>query len=62
MQRLEFLAAAAEDEGIAALQADDALALPRMFDQQCIDLFLRAADAAGRLADANARGVAPRCQ
>ena len=37
-QVLAFLAAAAEDEGVAALEADDALALAGLLDEQGVDL------------------------
>ena len=40
-QRLRFLAAAAEQEGIAALQPDDPAAAARQTDQQGVDLRLR---------------------
>jgi len=52
-QRLEFLAAAAENEGIAAFQPNDALALMRVLNEQRIDFCLRAADAAGGFTHAN---------
>ncbi len=37
---VDLLAAAPEDERIAALQAQDAFAFPRQFHQQLVDLLL----------------------
>ncbi len=59
-QRLQFLAAAAEHEGIAALQAHHHLAGARVLDQQAVDLRLRCTGADAPLADADLIRVAPR--
>ena len=45
-ERLGLLAAAAEDERIAALEADDGFALAREADERALDVALRAAEAA----------------
>ena len=57
-QRFDLLAAAAEDEGIAALQPHRALAGFRRLDQQLVDRILADAGLADAAADRNARGVA----
>ena len=57
-QRLDLLAAAAEDEGIAALQPHRALAGFRGIDQQLVDRVLPDAGLADAATDRNARGVA----
>ena len=49
-ERLGLLAAAAEDERVAALEADDDFALPSAIDQQIGDLILGHARCAGLLA------------
>ena len=59
-QRLQFLAAAAEHERVAALQPHHALAGLRERDQLRIDLGLRVAAVAGMLADADAFRIATR--
>ena len=46
-QRLALLAAAAEDERVAALEPDDAPARPRRLDQPLVDLLLRRPRALG---------------
>ena len=51
-QRQRFFAAAAEHERVAALEPDDALALPRGADHQPVDRLLLDAGAARALADA----------
>ena len=58
-ERLQLLAAAPEDEGIAALEPHHAPALFRMLDQQGVDFLLRAADRARRLAHADSLRIAP---
>ena len=55
-QRLGLLAAAAENEGITALESDDALALPRSGDEQPDDLVLFDTLTAAVLADQHALG------
>ncbi len=57
-QRLDLLAAASEDEGVAALQPQDPLALPRELDQQRGDLGLGQGVVLGHLADIDALRVA----
>ncbi len=59
-QRLDFLAAAAEHEGVAALQAYRALARFRGLDQQAIDRLLADAGLSDATADRNARRIATR--
>ena len=59
-ERFELLAAAAEDERIAALEPAHALALLRELHEQRVDLVLRHLRVAGRLADVDALSVAPR--
>src|SRR5690606_16773211 len=59
-KRLQLLAAAAENEGIAALQPAYALALLGEPDQQRIDLLLRDVRCARRLAYIDALRIAPR--
>ena len=59
-QRFDFLAAAAEDEGIAALQPHRALAGFRGFDQQFVDGVLADAGLADAAADRHARRIAAR--
>ena len=56
-QRFALLAAATEDEGVAALEADDALAGLRRLDQPLPDLLLRYRRHAGLLADVDQLGV-----
>ena len=57
-QIFELLAAAAEDEGIAAFQAQHALAGLGMLGQQRVDLVLALAVVALDLADIDALGIA----
>jgi len=57
-QRLDLLAAAAEDEGIAPLQPHRALTGFRRLDQQLVDRILTDAGLPDAAADRNARGVA----
>ena len=59
LEEFEFLAAAPEDERVAALEADDAPADPRVLEQQFVDAVLRHRVTAGHLADADAVGIAP---
>src|SRR6185437_6574276 len=59
-QRIEFLAAAAEDKGIAPLQPDHRLARPRARDENRIDFALRYAVLALRLADGDELCLAAR--
>ena len=59
-QEFEFFAAAAEDETVAALQPHDAFAGARVFQHQCVDLFLRHVVMAGFLAHFDAFGIAAR--
>ena len=54
-QHPQFLAAAAEDERVAALEAHDRAAAARVFDQQGVDPRLRHRRAAAFLADVDAR-------
>jgi hypothetical protein len=56
-QGLRFFAAAAEDEGVAALEPDDAFALACFGDEQVVYLLLLTAVAAGGLSDGDAFGV-----
>ena len=56
-ERLEFLATAAEDERVAALEAHDALARARVLDERGVDLLLRHRHAAWRLAGVDALRV-----
>ena len=58
-QGFDFLAAAAEDEGIAALQAQGALAFLGEAHQQQVDLLLRHGMVVALLADVDALGIAP---
>ena len=46
-----LFAAAAEDEGIAAFEADDDMALASAIDEECMDRVLRGALAATAFAD-----------
>ncbi|MCX6624983.1 MAG: hypothetical protein NTY38_28770, partial [Acidobacteria bacterium] len=55
-ERFHLLAAAAEDEGIAALEADDGLPLARLFDQHGGDLLLRKCVRGALLAHVDALG------
>ena len=57
-QRLDFLAAAAEDERVAALQPHHALALARQPHQQLVDLVLAERMVAALLAGVDALGLA----
>ena len=57
-QREPFLAAAAEDERVAALETDDALSAPRGADHQRMDGLLAHARPSGALADGKAPGAA----
>ena len=59
-QVIDLLAAAAEHERIAALEAHDVFAALRVLDEQLVDLFLRGAAAADELADVESRGIAAR--
>ena len=59
-EELEFLAAAAEDERIAALEPHDAAAESRLLEQQLVDTALRHRVTARHLADADAVGIAAR--
>ena len=59
-QRIELLAATAEDERIAALEANHRLAGLGALDQQRVDLVLRHAVRALGLADRDQLGLAPR--
>ena len=61
-QRLDLLAAAAEDEGIARLQAHHRLAGAHAADQLGVDLVLRPAGVAFALADRDELGVAARAR
>ena len=54
----DLLAAAPENEGVAALQAQHALALQRQLDHQVADLLLRQGVIGALLADIDALGVA----
>ncbi len=54
VQRLRLLAAAPEDERVAALQADDALSGSRLLDRQSLDLALLHRVRAAALPDENA--------
>ena len=56
-QRFALLAAAAEDERVAALEPDDALARARGLDQPLADLLLRDRGHARLLADVDELGV-----
>ena len=58
-QRIDFLSAATEDEGIAALEAHHPLALLGQPHQQMIDVFLRQRVIIALLAGINTPGVAP---
>jgi len=58
-QRFDFLAAAAEDEGIAALQTQHALAFLGQAHQHEVDFLLRHRMVVALLADIDAVGVAP---
>ena len=57
-QRLDFLAAATEHEGVAALEAHRTLPGAGGFDQQSVDRVLADAGLADAAADGNARGIA----
>ena len=59
-QAVDFFAAAAEHERVAALEPHHVFAALRMLDEQLVDLFLGGAAAAHELADVEARGIAPR--
>ena len=59
-QRFALLAAAAEDERVAALQPHHALAGPRRLDQPLADLLLRHRGHPGLLADVDQLGVLAR--
>jgi hypothetical protein len=59
LQVIQFLAAAAENERITALQPDNPKARPRLFHQEIIDFRLAAGVAALGLADIDAIGIAP---
>ncbi len=56
-QRLQLLAATAEDEGIAPLQPHHPLALLRLLQQELVDPLLRHAVVARLLADEDALGI-----
>src|SRR5450756_238225 len=58
-ERLEFFAAAAEDEGVAALEPHHAPSLPSVLDQQVVDRRLARILTARGLADADPRRIAP---
>ena len=58
-QRIELLAATAEDERIAALEPDHGLAGAGAVDQQRVDVLLRHAMRALGLADRDQLGLAP---
>ena len=58
-QRLDLLAAAAEQERVAALEPQHALALLGEADEQRADLLLRQFVIVGTLADIDALGLAP---
>jgi hypothetical protein len=58
VQRRCLLGAAAEDAGIAALEAHDAFALAGGRDHQRVDAVLRPSGGAGGFADEDALGVA----
>jgi len=58
-ERLDLLAAAAEDERIAALQAHDAPALARQAHHQRVDLVLAEGVVVLFLADVDALGPGP---
>ncbi len=55
---LQFLAAAAEDERVAALQAHHLPTFARQANKQRVDVLLRHAVMAALLADVNALGIA----
>ena len=59
-QRRDLLARAPEHHGIAALEANDPLALPGEFDHQRDDSILLAGGLVAALADGNFLGLAPR--
>ena len=62
-QHERLLAAAAEHERVAALEAHDALARPRVLDQQPVRLLLRELRAVALLADVDQLRVArARCE
>ncbi len=61
LQELQFLAATAEYERVAALQPHHAAASERVLEHQRMDLFLSGAVTAGGLADLDTLGIAP-CQ
>ena len=58
-QRIDFLSAATEDKGIAALEPHHPLALLGQPHQQMIDVFLRQRVIIALLAGINTPGVAP---
>ena len=60
MQRQRLLAASAEDQRVAALEADHALSGTRQAYQQGVDVFLCHAMMGAGLADKDALGVTPR--
>src|SRR5262245_10541536 len=59
-QRLDFLAAAPEHEGIATLQPHDSLPLARESDHQGIDLRLRLGMPSASFTDTNEHSLAAR--
>ena len=59
-EELEFLAAAPEDERIAALEPHDTATEARMLEHELVDALLRRGMTARLLADADARGIAAR--
>lgn len=58
-QRLDFLAAAAEDQRVAAFQPHHAPAIACQADQERVDILLLHAVVRARLADKDAFGIAP---
>ena len=60
LEQQTLFAAAAEDEGIAALEAHDCLALFRLVDEQLIDVRLLHRVVARRLADVDELGITRR--
>ena len=59
-QRLQFLAATPEDEGVAALETDHRQPFARQIDEQGIDRLLRQRVPGGFLAGVDAAGVGAR--
>ncbi len=59
LQRLRLLAAPAEHERVATLQAHDRASRPTVLDQQAIDLGLGRRLAAPLLADVDELGIGP---